>query len=399
MRKTLCLCLVIILSFAVSAQTKRPIAPGDSYRVKSISGIQVSPDGQWVAYAVSFIDSVKDKRHSQIFMKSWDGKQEVQLTYGDASSPKWSPDGKYISFVSGLPRTGDDSEDDNSQLFVLDRRGGEAKKLTHVKGDIDDYAWSPDGIKILLTIKGQDFADTAKTKIRKPYVIDRYHFKQDYQGYLDSTSTHLYLFDIASKKIDTLTSGIYDEGSASFSPDGSQIAFVSNRTENPDKNDNADIYVMDAKPGSTMKKLTSWIGGDNDPIWSPDGKYIAYLQSSSNENFTMYGEQYLAVVSKDGGEPKLLSKSIDRGVNSAKWAKDSKTIAALLEDDRQSNIVTFDVATGKMTKITEGEKDYTSLEYNKTADAWVATMSTPLVPTEMYTVENGTERKLTNIQD
>ena len=278
-------------------------------------------------------------------------------------------------------------------------RGGEAKKLTHVKGDIDDYAWSPDGSKLLLTLKGEDFADTAKTNIRKPYVIDRYHFKQDYQGYLDSTSTHLYLFDMASKKIDTLTKGIYDEGSASFSPDGTQIAFVSNRTEYPDKNDNADIYVMDAKAGAAIAKLTTWPGGDNSPVWSPDGKYIAYLQSSSAENFTMYGHNYLAVVPKQGGEPKLLSKTLDRGVGDVRWAKDSKTIAALLEDDRESNIVSFDIATGKVNKITQGEKDYTSLEYNKAADAWAATRSTPQWPIELYAIENGVERKLTNIQD
>jgi dipeptidyl aminopeptidase/acylaminoacyl peptidase len=399
MRKMLCLTATLLILQAATAQNKRPIAPGDSYRIKNISGIQVSPDGQWILYVLSSIDSVKDKRHAEIWMKSWDGKQDVQLTGGDASSPKWSPDGKYISFLSSVARAGEEKTDDNTQVYVLDRRGGEAKKLTHVKGDIEDYTWAPDGSKIVLTIKGQDFSDTAKTKIRTPYVIDRFHFKQDYLGFLDSTSTHLYLFDIASKKVDTLTKGIYDETSASFSPDGSQIAFVSNRTDYPDKNKNNDIYVMATMPGATMAKLTTWAGGDENPLWSPDGKYIAYLQTSSNENFTMYGHNYLAVVPKEGGEPKLLSKAIDRPVGNIRWAKDSKTIAVLLEDDRQSNIASFNIVTGKMQKITEGDKDYISLEYNKPLDAWAATMSRPQLPSEIYTVTNGVETRLTNVQD
>lgn len=395
---------LVCITVAVNAQTKRPIAPADAYRVQRIADPQASPDGQWVAYVVSNVDTVKDKNKSAIWMTSWDGKDKVQLTGYNASTPRWSPDGKYISFLSGLSRSGEDvdggnKEDDDDQLFLLDRRGGEAKKLTHIKGDIEDYAWSPDGSKIVLAIKDADSSDNEKTKIRKPYVIDRFHFKQDYVGYLDARAVHLYMFTIATRKMDTLTTGRYDEGEPSFSPDGSQIVFVSNRTEDPDKNENSDIYVMDAKPGAAIKKLTTWAGEDGNPVFSPDGKYIAYTQSSSNESFTMYGQAILAVIPKDGGEPKLLSKSIDRPIDHIRWNADSKTIAVLLADDRQSNIVTFDVATGQMKKVTEGDKSYTGLEYNKAKNTWMGIMSTPQYPNELYAVEGSTERKLTHIQD
>lgn len=396
--------LLLITSLTTFAQTKRPINPGDAYRVQRVNGGIPSPDGKWVVYTLGTVDTVKDKNRSSVWMISWDGKEKVQLTGFNASSPKWSPDNKYISFLSGLTRSGEDidggnKEDEDDELFLLDRRGGEAKKLTHIKGEIEDYDWSPDGSKIVLAIKEADNSDTAKTKIRKPYVMDRYHFKQDYLGYLDSRATHLYLLTVATQKLDTLTKGKYDEGSPAFSPDGTQIAFVSNRSEDPDRNENTDIYVIDAKPGATMKKLTTWAGGDEQPQWSPDGKYIAYLQSSSNENFTMYGHNYLAVISKDGGEPKLLSKSLDRPVDNAKWAKDSKTIAVLVADDRQSNIASFDIATGQMKKVTEGDKSYNHLEYNTPKGAWVGVMSTPQWPSELYVIENNTERKLTSLQD
>lgn len=392
--------LFFSLFFSLIGHTQRTLQPSDVYRMQDISGIQVSPDGKWIAYVLSTVDSSKDKRTTDVWMVSWDGTESVQLTNTPANegSPKWSPDGKYLSFISSRS-SGNDKDEEGGQLWLLDRRGGEGKKLTNIKGEIDDYSWSPDGKKILFAIKEKDQSDTAKTKTKNPYVIDRYHFKQDYQGYLDTRKTHLYLFDIANKKLDTLTTGKYDEGNAAWSPDGSQIAFVSNRTEDPDKNDNDDIYVMDARPGAQMKQLTTWTGSDNSPQWSPDGKWIAYLQSSSNDNFTMYGQPILAVVSKDGGQPKLISQSADRPVRNIKWSNDGNSIIALLEDDRQSNIVSFNVNNGSKSNITSGNRNFVVAEKNPATNAWAALMSDPETPTEIYAVENNNVRRLTHVQD
>ena len=396
MKKTLMLLSAVLSTTFLFSQTKRPIAPEDTYRLQNISDPHVSPEGNWVVYTLSSVDTSRDKRNNDIWMVSWDGKQNIQLTNSQdgESSPRFSPDGKYISFIASRG-----VDEKYSQVFLLDRRGGEGKKITDVKGEINDYVWSPDGSKILLVIKDPDYSDTGKTKIRVPYVMNRYHFKQDYQGYLEKRATHLYLFDMSTKKLDTLTSGIYDETNPSFSPDGTQVAFSSNRTEDPDKNENSDIYVIDAKARATSKKLTTWSGSDDNPVWSPDGKFIAYLQSSSKESFTMYGQSYLAVISKDGGESKLLGKSIDRPVRNARWGKDGKSIAVLMEDDRQCNIVSFDIATGGLSKITEGDKSYAEFEPNTSSGNWATTMSEPLLPTELYAVENGKPRRLTYVQD
>ena len=390
-----CTALIVASAFAQQTAAKRPLAPSDFYRLQSISGPQVSPEGNWIVYVLSSIDSTKDKRKSDIWMVSRDGAQNIQLTNSPEGEgrPRFSPDGRYISFVA---KRGDDKQ---SQVYLLDRRGGEGIKATDLKGSLGDYRWSPDGKKLLLVVKDQDFSDTAKTKIRTPYVIDRYHFKQDYQGYLDHRATHLYLFDIATKKLDTLTSGRYDEEQPDFSPDGSQIAFVSNRTEDPDRNENTDIYVMEAKPGAAMKKLTSWPGTDSSPEWSPDGEKIAYLQSSSDQNFTMYGENYLAVISKDGGTPSLLSKPADRPVGNLHWTADGQRIFAIMRDDRQTPVVSFDVATGRMTRVVDGERSFYDLEYDKAHNSWVLLLSTPQRPSEIYAMEDGSLRALTHIHD
>ncbi|HVK96876.1 MAG TPA: S9 family peptidase [Flavisolibacter sp.] len=400
MMKHFLISATLLIGVAAFAQIQRALQPSDIYRLKDISSPQISPDGKWIAYSLSTVDSSKDKRSSDVWMISYDGKENVQLTNNPAneSTPKWSPDGKYLAFLS--PRkNGDDKEEDGSQVWLLDRRGGEGKKITNIKGEIEEYKWSPDGQKMLLAIKEKDLADTAKTKIRKPYVIDRYQFKQDYQGYLDRRATHLYLFDITTKKLDTLTEGIYSEKDAEFSPDGSLIAFVSNRTEDPDKNDNADIYVMAARPRAAIKKLTIWTGNDTSPRWSPDGKWIAYSQSSSNENFTMFGQPILAVISKEGGQPRLITGSADRPVRNFRWTADGKSLVMLMDDDRQVNVVAFDVATAKRRDILVGNRSFNFIESTPTANNWIALMTEPYKPTELYAVENGTLRQITHLND
>jgi dipeptidyl aminopeptidase/acylaminoacyl peptidase len=398
MKPSALLLTCILLSGIIQAQDKRPIAPSDLYRLQTISDPRLSPDGKWVVYSLSSIDSAKDKQSSDLWMTSLDGNDQVQLTNaeGEGSMARFSPDGKYISFLSKCSAC-EEEEKKNRQLYLLDRRGGNAKKLTKVKAAITSYTWKPDGSGILLVMKDPDYTDTAKTKIRTPYVVDRYKFKQDYEGYLGNRKTHLYFFDIKTKKLDTLTKGVYNETSPAWSPNGEMIAFVSNRTEDPDKNANSDIYVVEAKQGAKEKKLTSWAGSDYDPQWSPDGKFIAYLQSSSNEAFTMYGQPLLAVVSKEGGEPSLLSRQTDRPIRNPRWNADGKSIAALMQDDRKCNIVSFDASSGEMTKLTQGDKSFSVLETQN--GNWVTAMSDPQTPTELYCLEKNNLRKLTHIQD
>ncbi|CAN5526018.1 S9 family peptidase [soil metagenome] len=402
MRKILLLLYAGIFCIDLNAQIKRPLVPADVYRLQDVSAAQVSPDGNWVLYVVSTVDSAKDKRDNNLWMISWDGKQNIQLTYSkeDESSPKWSPDGKYISFLSSR-KSGEETKDDKqlSQLWLMDRRGGEAKKISDVTGDIDDYIWNPDATKVLMVIKDEDFSDTASSEIRKPYVMDRYHFKQDYEGYLDRRAKHLYMLDIISQEVDTLTTGVYDETDPDFSPDGKQIVFASNRTQDPDRNDNSDIYIMDAKPDALIKQLTTWPGVDHQPSFSPDGNAIAYLQSSSDLVYTMYGHDILAVIPATGGEPRLLSKPVDRPVTVANWSKDGNYIAALMENDMESNVVAFDVASGAMKKLSEGKRATFDLTPNPANDGWVALMSEPQLPFELFVVEHNNTRRLTHVQD
>src|SRR5690606_26705853 len=163
---------------------------------------------------------------------------------------------------------------------------------------------------------GDDEAKVAGKKDKKhpvPIVIDRYHFKSDEGGWLEHRRDHLYLFDLETKKLEQLTAGDFDDSDPAWSPDGQRIAFTSKREgEDPDRSNNYDVYVIDAKPGATPLRLTTWEGPDNGPLeWSPDGRWIAYRQGSE-PRFYAYSQDLLALVPADGGEPRILTQAMDR---------------------------------------------------------------------------------------
>lgn len=187
---------MLVLVAAAQNTGLRNIGPNDIYRMSTISSPKISPEGNWVLYSVSKIDSAKDKFSNKLYMVSADGKETVALTEQTkgASNYSWSPDGKYISFLAEGKE-----EQEGSQLYLMDRRGGEPIQVTHIKGELEAYQWFKDGKHLIFTIKDFNYADTAKSKNRKPYEIDRYRFKADYEGYLDNRKTHLYSFELATK--------------------------------------------------------------------------------------------------------------------------------------------------------------------------------------------------------
>jgi dipeptidyl aminopeptidase/acylaminoacyl peptidase len=380
---------------AAAPTVRRPLRPADLYRLPSVSDPQPSPDGKWISYTLTTIDSLKDSRNADVWMISSDGSQDIQLTSSPdgESRARWSPDGRYLSFLSSR------QDSKGSQIWLMDRRGGEGKRLTEIKGGVNDYAWSPDAKKLLLTLTDPEPEDTGKVKTTRPYVIDRYQYKQDVEGYrYKKAHTHLYLFDITTKKLDTLTKGTYDEESAVWSPDGASIAFVSNRTEDPDKNENTDIYSIEARPGATMRQLTDWKGSDNSPRWSPDGKWIAYTRSVSEEDYHMYDEPVLCLIPATGGQPRLLSKTLDRPVFNPRWAKGSKVIFALVADDRQQYVAAFSVENDIKTLFTGGKGVFTTLE--PIGDSWLAVRSDPQTPAEICVLDSATlGRRLTHHTD
>ena len=387
-----------MLCFVARAQNTglRNIGPNDIYRMSTISSPKISPEGNWVLYSVSTIDSAKDKFSSKLYMVSADGKETVALTEQTkgASNYNWSPDGKYISFLAAGKE-----EEEGSQLFLMDRRGGEPIQVTHIKGELEAYHWFKDGKHLIFTIKDFNYADTAKSKNRKPYEIDRYRFKADYEGYLDNRKTHLYSFELATKKLDTLTKGNYNESDISISSDGKMITYASNVSASPDQNDNASIFLLNLGASQTPIKLTTYKGSNHSPKFSPDNLSIAYLQASSEDAYDMYDLKQLAVIDIKTKTSKVITKNFDRSIDNIIWANDSKSVYALVEDDRAQNIMQINASSGEVKPFTSEMAVYNGLDINENG-TMVALYSNTATPNEIYIASNNTSfQKITHLQD
>jgi dipeptidyl aminopeptidase/acylaminoacyl peptidase len=327
-------------ALAQAAPAKRAISLDDLAKIARVGSPVISPDGTWFLYSVSRMDAKEDKSHSDLWMERWDGTGNMQLTFGKegASHPEFSPNGKYISFLSSRP-----GKAKGTQLWVLNRLGGEPEQFTEittvggVPEEIQDYAWSPDSKRLLLTLEPKDAPEAEEGKPPappKPIVIDRYHFKQDIQGYLRNDQRgSLYLYEIATKKIEKLTTDKnVDEDDAVWSPDGSWIAYVSNHDEDPDRTENTDVFVAASKAGSAAKKLTSWAGSDGGKLaWSPDSQRIAYAQGAKPE-LAAYSQRRPAVVTLDG-KVNYPAAKLDRGAGQPCFLPDGKLLY-LVSDDR-----------------------------------------------------------------
>jgi len=398
--KRLLLASLILAAPAVAAAQQRGLTVDDYFRIQRVSDPQISPDGAWIAYTVSVASLEEDESETRIWMVSTSGGEPVAMTAegNSASRPRWSPDGKYLAFLSS-----DDA--DTEQVWTLFRQGGEAVQRTDVVQGVSSFDWSPDGQEMILVIQDPtpeqleqaEEGDAQEEPPPKPWVIDRLQFKQDYIGYLDRRRTHLYVLDVESGEQTRITSGDYDDTAPAWSPDGKHIAFVSNRTEEPDTNYNTDIWVVAADnqdQGKALTQVTTSPGADNSPAWSPDGSLIAHT-SETDVEFIVYATPHLAVASATGGEVAVLTGELDRFVSSPQFSPDGDSIYFLWEDSGEQSLARMSPDGGPLTRIIDGPRvvDDFSVAPN---GAIAALIGEPHLPPEVFLCQEGNLAQITS---
>ncbi len=370
-----------------SLSMARDIEIEDLYRLDALSDPQVSPDGGWVAYVSTRADRDADDSRSTIWMVNWDGSQRVALTTPaeGIDKPRWSPDGRYLAYRSAPENS------DQNRLMLLDRRGGEPKVLLSETADIADYAWSPDGAHIALTIeRGEDTATHPR-----PIVIDALHFKQDHDGYLSTdVRSHLYLFDMTRRALQPLTDDpAFNESSPAWSPDGRHLAFIRERERGGDADGRADLDVIDIERGQPVTLARPFAPNSQHLAWSSDGTQVLFLQGREPK-LNAYMQDRLFAVAAGRGEPRDLSGALDRAVMS--YAVNAAQIHIAVEDDGSVYPALVDL----QGSIAPGPRGAFSISELASAGGHTAFMrNDDTAFAEVWVLEDGRMRRLTHHND
>jgi len=413
--------LVFTLSFGTrmaAAQpapaTPRPITVDDYFQIREVKDPQISDDGQWVAYTVSTSSLKDDKQKTRIWMVPAAGGDALPMSSEEASSshPRWSPDNKFLAFLSKR-------DEGKTQSWLLNRLGGEAQHLTDTIQDVKDFAWSPDGKRLVLVLqdpspeeleeakaKGKSASEDKDSKDKKPktprpLVVDRYFFKEDEIGYLERRRTHLYVFDVASKTLTQVTSGDFDDEQPAWSPDGKFLAFTSNRsTPDPDRTYDSNIWVVatdNTDKGAHLTQVTTNPGSDESPAWSPDGKWITYVSQLDPKLF-VYGTKHLVVSPAAGGQARVLTISLDRMSSEPRFSPDGKTIYFIADDDGARNLCRVPIAGGEITRPIAGRLMTGAYSVAKSGEV-AAQIATADRPDEIYAIPAGKLTRITHTND
>jgi len=376
MRKLL-VAFVTMLSIPLAGQSKRPLQSDDIFEVKSVADPRISADGAWVAYTVSQMDRKDDSSDTDIYMiptvaslrqGQADGAIRLTSSKKPETSPRWSPDGRSLAFLSSR-------DGKKEQVYLLDRRGGDAQVLTDYKTGVASFAWSPDSSRLAIVVSDPDPNDSeaekddasGQAKKPKPHVITRLQFMRDGEGYLTDVKRHIHVFDTATKKEFEVAHDRWDDGAPVWSPDGTLIAFSANRTDNPDANDNTDVFVVEARAGAKPRALTTSPGSDGSPAFSPDGKSIAYVQGGDSKDI-WYATNNVAVIAVSGGTPRVLTPNVDRNIRSPQFTPDGTKVLFLLEEGGNVHLASVPAGGGPIDRLLNGERDLTSYDVAKSGD-------------------------------
>jgi len=381
--------LIVVAPVGAAEEPVSAWTPELAFKVKRVTSVRVSPDGGRVAFVVAsaVMDGEKSEWLSQVHVARSDGSDSRQLTGGDKSStaPTWSPDGKWIAFVSarGKAKDGKDGKDPKPNLWRIRVDGGEAEELTDEKGGVSDPSWSPDGsrIALLMTDAKTDAEEQAEKEKRDARVVDEavkrirlcvVRVDKDSSG---------------KRPVKVLTPGalsvgnVGDAGRFNWSPDGRSLVFMHQPTPDVDDWTREDVSIVDVESGA-VRALAATGASEADPFFSPDGRMVALTVSDDPPTWRFASR--IGVVSRDGGTPRTLALTHDERPDILGWSADGKSV---IFSENRGTVVRVSAAPvdgGPITDLTPADVivDQAALDPSRTRLGY--TSQAPDRPVEAY---------------
>lgn len=332
---------IVALSATPGLSTQSTWSPEMQVKMRAVGGPRVSPDGKRVVYTISDARMTPDRSEfvAQIWMASADGKDNYQLTFGEkaATSPKWSPDGEAIAFISNR-------KDDKNNLYLLRLSGGEADPVTDVKSGVAEFEWSPDGKWIAYSMtdpKTEDEDRNAKAR-------------NDFRWMDENTKyARLYVVPVAkdatgqrpARKLTTEDRHVTAFG---WSPDSSRIAYSHVKTGWADYWPTADVAIVDVGTGKATPFATTQ-ADETSPTYSPDGRWIAMVVGEPPVRWAQSGR--LQIYPASGGAPKVMPLSYDGQPNLVGWTSDSSKILFTESKGTGTALFEADVTAGTIREL------------------------------------------------
>jgi len=392
---------------------KHAITFDDLIKLHRVAEAQISPDGKWVAYTVATPDMEANRGASNIWVVPAAGGATMQLTQsGHDSSPVWSPDGKTLAFLSS--RSGD------SQVYLLSMDGGEAHALTKLSSGVDIVKWSPDGKTLAFTssvypdCKDNDCnskRDTEKEKSKvKAHVAEQLLYRH-WNEWSEGKRSHLFVVppDGSVPPRDLTPGANYDvpppplglrgdERDINFSPDGKEICFTAVTDKMEAVSTNADLFIVPLS-GGEAKRITTQPGFDGNPVYSPDGSFIAYHAQLTAE----YESDRWRVMLYNRQTEKIenLSEKFDRSANELAWSPDSKTIYFTAENETQQPVYAMPPRSGANPKTIIADTYNTAISLSADGKSLVFERTSLTMPAEIFAAasDGSNVRQLTHQND
>jgi dipeptidyl aminopeptidase/acylaminoacyl peptidase len=391
----------------VATETQfRTMKADDLYKLSMASDAQISPDASSVVYVKTWLDEAKNDYRSSLFRVSVDGGNEVRLTAADAQDnhPRWSPDGKSIAFLS--------NRSEKPQIYVLPVGGGEAWKLTDLDEGVTSFSWSPDGSSIAATSKSEsNNSDDEKNSEEKSDVvhITSIRYKSNgVPGFLDGKRNHIWRVSFPTGEARQITSGDFDDANPTWSPNGQEIVFVSDRTDTREYGRTRQIWSVHARGGEPRLIVGDTEDAFGSPVISPDGSKVAirgHRQASAGGALNTR----VWTINFSGGNPECLTDSLDRSTDDSTaadfygkatagmlWSSDGTSILSQVSDE--GNVHVYRVSPEDTVEpVITGTRRV--LNFSTAGDKIAFTASEPTNPADVYVCNtDGTgETRLTSI--